>query len=351
MEEILTNKRELVRTALENYFQKTSYCFKQVNQWGSDLIQRLKNFTLRGKLLRGSLLLFTREMFGREIDCNTLSTAVVLELLQTGLLIHDDIMDRDLLRRGEPTILAQFKELGSSLQTDAGHFGMAMGICSGDVAFFLAFEELASLNLSANQHNALYRLFSNELVLVGFGQMDDLYFSALKRDVELVDIINIYRYKTARYTFVLPLLAGAILSMQDLEVLQNLEEIGLNLGIIFQIKDDELGLFGNQEQLGKPVGSDIAEGKKTIFYYHLLKNCTAGEKISVSEIFGNSKLTEEQYRYIIGLIEKYQLRREVNRYMELLRENVLIGINNLKVAEKYREQLLQFLEYNFRRQK
>ena len=75
------------------------------------------------------------------------------------------------------------------------------------------------------------------------------------------------RYKTGRYSFSLPLLAGAMLADAPAELRGKLETFGESIGLLFQIRDDELGLFGDERELGKPVGSDVREGKKT---HHLL---------------------------------------------------------------------------------
>lgn len=204
--------------------------------WSKDAIRRLKSFVLRGKTLRGSLVIFSHQLFGGTLKTEVIDTAAALELIHSALLIQDDIMDEDLMRRGIKTIHLQYANLGKRKKIkNSSHFGESAAGCLADIAFFVAFGLLGRLALNLKAKKELWNLFTKELTATAIGQIEDVA-SVGKREVNL----TLYRAKTARYTFVLPLLAGALLAGKKKGQLKNFEKLGEVLGIIFQLKDDEL---------------------------------------------------------------------------------------------------------------
>jgi len=177
-----------------------------------------------------------------------------------------------MIRRGKPSIHVQYRALaGKKDLADATSFGRAAALCAGDVLIFMGLEILASLKSSAAVKSRVLALFGRELAHVGPAQVQDVYSGKTRRAVSRDDIFRLYTYKTARYTYSLPLSAGALLAGAGPGALRALEDIGRDLGLVFQIKDDELGQFGSAEATGKPVGSDIGEGKKTLYYLYLIR--------------------------------------------------------------------------------
>ena len=109
--------------------------------------------------------------------------------------------------------------------------------------------------------------------------MQDVRNGELPPDsVSMDDVINTYRHKTGRYTFSLPISLGALLRGSNIDTRHKLERMGEYLGVIFQIKDDEIGLFGDPDLTGKPNSSDLAEGKKTVFTQGLWKTMEESQK-------------------------------------------------------------------------
>jgi geranylgeranyl diphosphate synthase type I len=320
--------------------------------FGSDVIKRLQEFLSEGKMVRGGLLLLSAEMFSGEIDENALIAASALEIIHASLLIHDDIMDNDRIRRGRQTLFAQYVELAQNenLQHPEG-FGQSMGICVGDIGFFLAFELLTKLSINPDAKTKLLQLFSSELTMVGLMQMQDVYFGNTHQPVHAKDVLSLYTYKTARYTFSLPLMAGALLTDQPAAINSQLAKLGESLGIIFQIKDDELGLFGTEEQIGKPVGSDIREDKKTLFAFYLFEQATTQQQAKLRTIFGNPDLTPEMIAYVRELLEVTGTRRKVQGEITKLQEVATRIITDLPVEEQYKVLLHNLAVYNVNRTK
>ncbi|OGF71063.1 hypothetical protein A3B18_03905 [Candidatus Giovannonibacteria bacterium RIFCSPLOWO2_01_FULL_46_13] len=216
--------------------------------WGADSRKKLESFLFRGKTLRGSLVALSYVLFRKKLAHDALDVGASLELIHSALLIQDDIMDEDEMRRGMKTIHRQYEILGKKKGIkNSYHFGEGAGICLSDVAFFIAFETLGELNLSKKVRRDLWELFSKELMTTAIGQIEDVALAGKAKNLEL------YRAKTARYTFVLPLLAGAILAGKNKKSLREFEKLAEILGIIFQLKDDEL------DDGGKVNNSGIAD--------------------------------------------------------------------------------------------
>lgn len=260
---------------------------------GEDAARRLDAYTARGKLLRGCLVRTGFELAaGRTAtpdESGMLDNAgAAMELFQSGLLIHDDIMDRDSLRRGMPTMHVSWAEsLHRDGHMEPEHHGNSLAICEGDLAYFIGFDLLATLPAPQSSIAAVCALAARELSLVGIAQMQDVLNGAMAADTDEEAILRLYRYKTGRYTFSLPLCLGATLAGADTAALDALSLAGEDLGVLFQIKDDELGLFGDTAELGKPVGADIRENKRTLHRQRLFSACPAEHLGRLASIFGN----------------------------------------------------------------
>lgn len=315
-----------------------------VNRWGEDVVSKMEQFAGQGKVLRGSLVLLTAELYGRKVDEAGLAMAAAIELMHASLLVHDDIMDNDRLRRGQPTIFAQYEnsEVGQK-SLNPLVFGQALGTCFGDLGFFMAWQLISR---SGELSVELSDLFGREMSAVCLAQMEDVAAGLADEELTEEQIIEIYRFKTARYTFSLPLMCGAVLAGQSAEVLQKLERLGECLGLMFQLKDDELGIFGDTKQTGKPVGSDISENKKTLWRLWLLN---ATDEPELRDLFGRIDLTEADMGLVRTEIERTGVRAKAQQLMdawaaeaeELMQELALAGV-------EWVEELVEFNQMRVR---
>ena len=313
MKQILNTYSEPIKKHFTAFLDDKSEYFNRINKWGSDVTQRLKQFSKNGKMVRGSVILFSEEMYGKKSDIESMKVAVAIELFHAGLLIHDDIIDSDELRRGAISVHHQYAKDGlAEKMPDYGQFGLSMGICAGDIAFFIGFELLSGLMIDSSYKEKIMSLFFSEFTAVGLGQMQDIYFGHSNNNPDEDDIFRLYLYKTARYTFSLPFMLGGMLAGISDKELQKIEKLGEYLGLIFQLKDDELGLFGQKNDFGKPIGSDIEENKKTLYNLYLFKSASADEKTRLHSIFGSPNIPEESLNYIYELINKYNIKDTID---------------------------------------
>ncbi len=228
-------------------------------KWLTDIISRLKPFVISGKTVRGSLTVYAYTMFHTEALPSVLSAAAALELFHAGLLIHDDVLDRDTIRRGKDAVWRQYERLGEGQSAaDSRRFGDSMAINAGDLCYFLG------MSLIDPRDSTLFGLIATELAAVSVAQMSDVSAALLPERLSEDDVRMTYLHKTARYTFSLPLAVGATMAKAPDSAIRKLSDIGQHLGMLYQIRDDELNVTGNPAQTGKPTGTDRTNGKQTL---------------------------------------------------------------------------------------
>jgi geranylgeranyl diphosphate synthase type I len=334
MRDWIARKKPLIARELRRLLDQRRSDFSRINTWGPDVCARLRAFAARGKMVRGGLLLLGYEMHaGRAAPAAVARAAAAVEIIHSSLLIHDDIMDNDRLRRGARTMFAQYEQVGRARHAaDPGRFGLSMGICAGDVGYFVAWDILSRLPLEPAARASLLAMVSRELAYVGLAQMQDIAFGAFDRTPARDEVIALYLHKTARYTFSLPLMAGALLAGAGAAERRKLGELGERLGVIFQVRDDDLGMFGTEAETGKPVGSDIREGKKTLLYLELFRRTRGAERRELEALFGKPTLSRAEAAHVRGAIEKLGARKTLDSMLQGLARDAKRIIDSLPIS-------------------
>jgi geranylgeranyl diphosphate synthase type I len=345
-------QRAKVTVFLDAYLRKKKRRFARINDWGPDAMDKLGPFTQMGKMLRSGLIALGSQILGTTPSRAAIQAGAAVELIQAALLIHDDIIDRDEVRRGRPSLHFQYGLQGKRLDvSEPSHFGEGMGICLADIAFFLAFELLSTLPAPLEVRAEILSLWSDELCLVGLAQMQDLYYGQAFPPVKAADITRLYLYKTARYSFSLPLLAGAKLAGASRRVQAGLDRLGDGLGILFQLKDDDLGLYGSEQEIGKSIGSDIRECKQTLLSHRLFQKARPADRKRLSAIYGNARITPAMVGEVRAMAETYGVRRELQAKMRRIRCQVLARIEALPAPEQWRRILRELVDFSLERRK
>lgn len=286
------------------------------NPWEFPLCSQLVEYTKSGKMVRGALVGATHALFRGEEDDAVVDLGAVMELIQSFLLIHDDMMDQDDTRRGLASIHARYRALAEAEAVEkASHFGESMSVCVGDVAYLLAMRVLSEAALAPETIRALLAVISREVSLVGVAQMTDLYHGVTRQPVGPAHIKTLYVYKTGRYTFSLPMILGATMAGVAEDVRATLGEAGELFGYVFQLKDDELGVFADEDTLGKPVGSDIGSNKKTLLRHRLFEKAGPDEVSRLERVFGSVPVDSHDLEYVRRLIEELGVRSEIEAEM------------------------------------
>ena len=221
-----------------------------------------------GKGIRPSLLLATCQAFGGSID-QALGPAVAIELAHNAFLIHDDIEDSSLQRRGRPALHCEH--------------GTPIAINVGDALAVLAMQPLRDSNsLGTRLSQRVSDEFVHMLTRTIEGQATELGWRADNIvDLEPSDYLELIGQKTCWYTTVWPLRIGALIGSAGTAPLDAITRFGFYLGAAFQIRDDMLNLVGDQAGYGKDLLGDIREGKRTLMLIHLLGHASAGERRSL----------------------------------------------------------------------
>jgi len=293
---------------------------KDIDPFFVDMMKYFKKTVLAGgKRIRPIMMCLGYKAAGGRDYNKIVKTSVSIELIHAFLLIHDDIIDCDDLRRGKKTIHARYRDYNKRFlfNNNAKHFGQSVAIVLGDFIYSLGNQVLFESKFEAEQIvQALSRLQS----IVGMtcvGEMQDVYIE-YKSKVTDEEILDMYENKTAKYTFEGPLHLGATLAGAGDTFCNQLSTYAIPLGIAFQIRDDVLGIFGDEKKTGKSAHSDILEGKKTFMVNCAYKNATYEQKCVLDDSLGNKDITVEEIKRFRDVLEETGARDEVENYMQKL---------------------------------
>ena len=259
-----------------------------------------------GKRLRPLITLYISELFNGKRTV-ALPAAAALEIFHNFTLAHDDIMDNSYIRRGKKTINAKWDD--------------NTGILSGDVMLIISYEIL-------NQYeDSKYVLFSKKLTeisrLVCEGQQADMDFAS-KNDITENEYFEMIKNKTA-VLIACSFMFGGIAAETNTSNTDLLYKIGLNLGIAFQLEDDLLDCFGDQEMFGKKIGGDILEKKKTLLYLFTYSKLESEKKLEFENIFNSNEIEESEK---INSIKSFY---ETSGALEYLKNKVRVYFNEAKM--------------------
>ena len=234
-----------------------------------------------GKRLRPVLSMLSCEaVSGSHID--VLPFAIGVELIHNFSLVHDDIMDKSNLRRNLPTVHLEY--------------GEPTAIIAGDLLFAKAFESLESYPMDMKGFRKLYTLLIRSVIEVCEGQQFDMNFET-RLIISEKDYLDMIQMKTAAL-FRISSEGGALAGAADPSVQNQFGRYGNCLGLAFQIHDDYLDMSSTTETLGKDIGNDIRNGKKTLIAVHALTNAEGEHRKALKDIFGKATATEEEIQQV-----------------------------------------------------
>ncbi|PKO23031.1 MAG: hypothetical protein CVU38_06285 [Chloroflexi bacterium HGW-Chloroflexi-1] len=314
-----------------------------------------------GKSLRPAVLLFCCGAVGGDVE-RALPAAAAVEVYHTWTLIHDDIIDRDSKRRGNPTVHEQFrnkavKEYGY-VEGDAQHYGLSVGILTGDLQQGWATHLLCELYQKQALDPAVVLHLISELKMnvqctLVEGEMLDIRYA--KQPVESLSeqLIVEMLWKKTGVLYEFAGRSGAMIGLgtsdANHELVMALSAFASRCGTAFQLQDDILGIVGNEELLGKPVGSDIREGKRTTIVYYALKEANERQRVKLLSIPGNEQATGEDIAQAVDLLRELG---GVERTRDLARLYVTEAMTYLDIvpSSRYKELLSIWAEYMVERE-
>lgn len=188
-----------------------------------------------------------------------------LEFIQACALIHDDIIDSSDTRRGFPTVhkIYEAHHQNAGWHGHADHFGVSVAIIAGDVALSWADDMLHGAGLTADAISRVLEPWRKMRTEVLGGQLLDITAES-SGDSRIETAQKVNAFKTASYTIERPLHLGAAIAGAPEELVSAYRSFGHDIGVAFQLRDDQLGVFGDSSVTGKPAGDDLREGKRTV---------------------------------------------------------------------------------------
>lgn len=270
-----------------------------------------------GKRLRPAILLFSCGAVGGDENC-AISAAAAVELFHTFALVHDDIIDRDKVRRGQSTVHEFYarrhnNEKGAMRLSakDARHYGISIAILTGDIqhGWGISFMSELTTEFGLDPHitikliNELDTYVLNTLLE---GEVLDIQYSHRKIESLTPELIESMLWKKTGVLYEFCGRAGATIGLGRNEdpCINALAKFASLCGTAFQLQDDILGVVGKEQTLGKPVGSDIREGKRTLLAHWTYHNSTPTERKRFAKILGNSQASDDEVQWTINLIRE-----------------------------------------------
>ena len=248
------------------------------------LIRKVGEYVLAsgGKRIRPMLLLLCSRLGGYRGDYH-IGLASVVEFIHTATLLHDDVVDSAILRRGNASANAVW--------------GNEASVLVGDFLFAKSFSIMVR-----GGNLQILKVLSDATTMMAEGEVLQL-INTCDLDLDEDSYISVVRNKTA-ILIAAACQCGGILGQVTPQQEAALSEFGLELGIAFQFMDDALDYVADQSEFGKAKGHDLAEGKMTLPLIHALRHCDAEERKRVAEIVEKEELTSDDFAYVIDLIER-----------------------------------------------
>jgi geranylgeranyl diphosphate synthase type I len=283
---------------LSHYFDLAILDASKKDILTAQALEHTKKIALSGgKRIRGALLYWAYFGLGGKEKKKILKITAAVEFVHLFLLVHDDIIDRGDLRHNQITLhkkLEKEKMQRSIAPQDSQHFGESVAIVVGDLLYAMANKIILEAGFSSQETTKALLQIQKVVSTTIIGQTQDIAIE-YNKNASQEEVLAMYENKTARYTFEGPMHVGALLAgCSDKKTFSLFSAYAMPLGIAFQIKDDILGIFGDEQKIGKSVASDIEEGKQSLLVVMARSMATAKQRKELNGILGKKNLTKNE---------------------------------------------------------
>lgn len=333
-----------IERELHNYARSLDKTYL-LNKLSPILSKNIKEFICRtGKRIRPVLYCLGYLGFSKKTRpaAGLYRSALSLELLHDFLLIHDDIIDKSMMRRGKPSMHSLLEH--NFCQNKKNKFsGQDLAIVTGDIIYGLALDAFLSIKENGlRKEEALKKLIATT-INTATGEFIELILGNKPMEkVTREDIYKIYDYKTANYTFASPLTMGATLAGAKISQIKKLHSYGMLLGRAFQIKDDIIGIFGKETQTGKSNTTDIKEAKRTLLIWYAFACAKKKDKLAIKRILDGNCVRNADLAKIRRIIIKTGALDYAKNQIKYLYSKAMNQINCLKMKKDYKQSLDSF---------
>ena len=279
-----------------------------------------------GKRIRPILLLLACDAFGGNVQ-EALSAAAAVEMFHNFTLLHDDIMDNAAVRRGKPSVYARW--------------GSNVAILSGDAMMIYAYQLLH--NVPEDKLARIMDIFTSMALQVCEGQQYDMDFEE-RQKVSVVEYMRMIELKTS-VLLAGSAMIGAVLGDASEEDCRKIYRYALELGLAFQLQDDLLDSYGTEEELGKKIGGDILEGKKTCLMLHAMSRADEHDREVLRYTYCDDSLSDEaKIARVKEVYDRYDIPHTVNQQISLRFERALSILDTLDIDIERTDHLRAFAQ-------
>ena len=276
--------------------------------------------SMGGKRLRPVLTLMACEAFGGDIH-SALLPAVGLELFHNFTLLHDDVMDRADVRRGMPTVHRRWND--------------NVAILSGDAMLTMASQFVA--RTAAVHLPAVMELFNRTAMEIYEGQQWDMDFE-VRDNVSVSEYIEMIRLKTS-VLLGCACRMGALIADASQSDADAIYEMGMNLGLAFQLQDDALDVWGDPATFGKEIGGDIMNNKKTFLLINAIQRADGDDELELRRWLNDPEpLRDSKVAAVTALYERLGLRELSDETIRVYNERALAALSHITISDEARHE-------------
>jgi len=295
-EETLDRYGLLIEEKLRNFFIEAKRAAKTYHPFLGKVYSNMEEFVLRkGKRLASCSTLLTYKGYTGDINNQILKVCVGIELYRHSILVHDDLIDKDELRRGGKTFHRMFSE------KDDARLGCGTAAFTGDMMYSLALLSIVNSGFAQEKLGEVLSMLLKGYRNVNESQILDLLFEYKEPDIEEWYVMA---SKRAACLFETTILVGAILGEAPETDLQLLREAARNMGYSFDIQDDIIDTFASLEQYGRPPGGDLALGKKPLHVIYTLKLAGHGGLDILKSLKRGEQISSESLEMVKGVVRE-----------------------------------------------
>ncbi len=338
---------------IEDYFSRSIQHATAVSPYYGQLWQEMfRLVSSGGKRLRPKMTILAYQAFGGKDVQSILPVAAAQELLHVSMLIHDDIIDRDYSRYGVDNVAGSYNkhyEPFVSDKTDRLHYAHSAALLSGDLLISGAYQLTNESTIEPSMITAVQRLLTNSIFEVVGGELIDTESTFRERGAIKAETVALY--KTASYSFVGPLLIGAVMANASEKDQACVRAFAESLGVAFQLRDDVLGVFGDEAEMGKSTTGDIREGKCPYLVEQVYALADDEDRAMFDKYFGDHAITSDEIDIIKNLFVSTGAKEKTEAEISRLEKEALKALEDLSIATEYKEQFRDLVARATRRTK
>jgi geranylgeranyl pyrophosphate synthase len=334
-----TDSTAALTSVLDEYFNRHAARALEISPYYGTLWTEIARLVhAGGKKLRPKMTLMAYQTFGgRDVE-KVLPIAAAQELLHVGLLIHDDIIDRDTIRYGVDNIDGSYRKLYEALVGKTGertHYAQSAAMLAGDLLLTGAQQLMLESDIEPARIIEVQKILGTGIFEVIGGELIDT--ESAFREAGTISAETIARYKTASYSFVTPLLIGAVLAGATEEDQAKVREFAEAVGVAFQLRDDLIGVFGDEAVTGKSTTGDIREGKRSFLIEQFYLRADEQQRAEFEQFFGKSDITSEGVEKVRQLLIDSGARQNVEETISELEVKARTALEDLATTTEFQE--------------